>query len=220
MTKKVLSLILTLIIAATVFTGCAVFTQDKGEEATLKSDSDSITVKNDFSFIDEQLSNAQEAKSAGTNDAFQKNIQNPEIDIASYYGADDITVEYSEKIEKTLSVKTSGSVTLNSEVKDVILLDAARGFTANAKADSIIVKGTEITCEIKSETGALYIMGKDCVVNVHNSNIAKIFARNSTAVINNYSDAGFDVTLTNGTKVTVEKGKSYDVKNNIIREAD
>lgn len=220
MTKKVLSLVLFLLIAASVFSGCTSLNEQKGEEATQKSDSDSAVVKDDFLFAEEQISSAEAAKSAGTIDAFRKLLSNPDVNVASFNGADDITVSEEAYIDKTVAIKTAGTVSINSPVASVVLIDAPKGVTLNAKADSIIVEGVGITCDLNTETGSVYIIGKDCVINIRNEDISKILVRNSTAVINNFSESDIEVTLTNGTKVTVSAGKAYDVKNNLIREAD
>lgn len=219
MTKKILSLIFACVLLVSVFSGCSLL-KDKGEEATLKSDSDSASVKEDISFADEQIAKANSAKSAATADAFNKNLLNPEINVVSFYGASSITIEHSEKLEKTVSIKTPDTVTINSPVSSVVLLQADKGFTANAKVDSIIIEGEGITCDLKNETGSVYITGKDCTVNIHEGSVEKVLVRNSTAIITNYSDNSIEVTLTNGTKVTVEKNKTYDVKPNLIRRAD
>ncbi len=219
MTKKALSLIFVCLLFAALLSGCNLI-KDKGEEATLKSDSDSVNIKDDFSHIDEQISAAESAKSAATTEAFNKNLLNPEIKVVSFYGTDNVTIEHSEKIDKTVSIKTPGTVTVSSPVSNVVLMQADKGFTANAKADSIVIEGTGITCDLKHETGAVYITGKDCTVNIHEGSVEKILVRNSTAIITNYSDNNIEVTLTNGTKVTVEKNKTYDVKPNLIRRAD
>lgn len=219
MTKKILSLIFACVLLVSVFSGCSLL-KDKGEEATLKSDSDSASVKEDISFADEQIAKANSAKSAATADAFNKNLLNPEINVVSFYGASSITIEHSEKLEKTVSIKTPDTVTVNSPVSSVVLLQADKGFTANAKVDSIIIEGEGITCDLKNETGSVYITGKDCTVNIHEGSVEKVLVRNSTAIITNYSDNSIEVTLTNGTKVTVEKNKTYDVKPNLIRRAD
>ncbi len=219
MTKKILSLIFACVLLVSVFSGCSLL-KDKGEEATLKSDSDSASVKEDISFADEQIAKANSAKSAATADAFNKNLLNPEINVVSFYGASSITIEHSEKLEKTVSIKTPDTVTVNSPVSSVVLLQADKGFTANAKVDSIIIEGEGITCDLKNETGSVYITGKDCTVNIHEGSVEKVLVRNSTAIITNYSDNSIEVTLTNGTKVIVEKNKTYDVKPNLIRRAD
>lgn len=218
MTKKVLAIIFASMLLITMFSGCTL--KDKGEEATFKSDSDSADIKQDFSHIEEQLSDANGSKAVGTTDAFISNLLNPEIRVASFYGANDITIEHTEKIDKTVSIKTLGTVTVNSPVSNIVLLQADKGFTANAKVDSILIEGTGITCDLKNETGAVYITGKDCKVNIYEGSVQKVLVRNSTAIITNYSENSIEVTLTNGTKVVVEKNKTYDVKPNLIRRAD
>lgn len=219
MTKKALSIILVLVLSVSVFTACSVFT-DKGEEATFKSDSDSVNISEDFSLTDEKLSKAKDAVSVATNDAFQKNLLNPEIKIASFYGTADIVIENEAKIEKTVSLRTTGSVSVNSPVESIVLLDTAGGFSANAEIDSVIVEGQSIVCDINSSVGTVSVIGKDCTVNINKGTISKIIVRNSTAVINNFTNDTVEVTLTNGTKVSVEKNKSYIVKDNLIKEAD
>lgn len=219
MTKKALSIILVLVLSVSVFTACSVFT-DKGEEATLRSDSDSVNIAEDFSLTDEKLSKAKDAVSVATNDAFQKNLLNPEIKVASFYGTADIVIENEAKIEKTVSLRTTGSVSVNSPVESIVLLDTAGGFSANAEIDSVIVEGQSIVCEINSSVGTVSVIGKDCTLNINKGTISKILVRNSTAVINNFTENTVEVTLTNGTKIAVEKNKAYIVKDNIIKEAD
>ena len=219
MTKKALSIILVLILSAAVFTSCSLFT-DKGEEATFRSDSDSVNIAEDFSLADEQISKAKDAISVATDKAFQKNLLNPEIKVASFYGADSITIENDAKIEKTVSLRTTGAVNINSPVESVVLLEAAGGFSANAEIDTIAVDGQSVVCDINSSVGTVTIIGKDCTVNINKGTVSRIIVRNTTAVINNFTNDTVEVTLANGTKVSVEKNKAYFVKDNLIKEAD
>ena len=132
----------------------------------------------------------------------------------------DIVIENETKIEKTVSLRTTGSVSINSPVESVVLLEASGGFSANAEVDSVAVVGQSVVCSINSSVGTVSVTGKDCTVNINKGTVSKIIVRNSTAVINNFTNDTVEVTLTNGTKVSVEKNKSYIVKDNLIKEAD
>ncbi len=213
MIKKLLSALIIAVAVISVFTAC---TKDEGVPATQISDSDSAHLQELFPYFDSQLEKAQSAKSTGTSDAFQKALTNPDTSAAAYYGTEDITIDLPEHSDKTVSIRTSGKLTLDSTVASVVILAADGGFYANAKADSIIIKGDGIKAELDSPVGTVYVTGKDAELFIKNEEIEKVIAGNSTAVIHNISGNAVQVTLMNGTKVTVDDNQTYKVKENVL----
>ncbi len=213
MIKKLLSIILITVTVACILTSC---TAAKEETATQLSDAEAEKLSEDFSFFNTQLSRAESAKNTATNDAFQSVLINPDTSMAAYYGAEDITIALPEHSEKTVSIRTSGSFTLESSVASIVLLGVSNGFTANAKADSILIKGDDIRAELNAPTGTVYITGKNAEIFINNNEIDKLIAGNTTALIHNLSDEAISVTLMNGTKITVNKNQTYHVQDNTL----
>ncbi len=213
MIKKLVSNVLIAVAVMSIFAAC---TQNEGEIATQINDNDSVNLHEDFSYVDSQISKAESAKSTATNDAFQKVLTNPETSMAAYYGTEDITVELPEHSDKTISIRTTGTFTLESSVASLVILGADGGFTANAKADSIIIKGENIKAELNSPSGTVYISGKNTELFINNNEIQKVIAANTTAVIHNLSDKAIQVTLMNGSEVTVNSNQTYTVKDNVL----
>ena len=213
MIKKLLSITLITVTVICILTAC---TPSKGETATQISDPDAPLLQEDFSYFNSQLTKAESAKNTATNDAFQSVLVNPETSMAAYYGTEDIIIALPEHSDKTVSIRTSGSFTLDSTVTSVVLIGVGKGFTANAKADSIIIKGDDIKAELNSATGIVYILGKNAEVFVKNNEIEKVIAGNTTALIHNLSDKEISVTLMNGTKVIVSKNQTYHVQDNTL----
>ncbi len=212
MTKKLLSIVLTAIAVISTLTACT----PKEETATQISDEDSVKIQEDFSFINSEIEKAENAKSTATNDAFQQVLTNPDTSMASYYGTEDITVDLPEHSTKTISIRTTGTFTLESTVASVVVIGADGGFTANAKADSIIFKGENIKAELNSPTGTVYISGKNTELTVKDDEVQKIIIGNNTAIIHNLSKKPIELTLMNGTKVTVSKNQTYSAKDNVL----
>ncbi|MBR3768057.1 MAG: hypothetical protein IKL10_07460 [Clostridia bacterium] len=212
MNKKILSLIFVIIFTVFAFSACK---EDEGEPATQQSDSDSVLIKEDFSFIDGQIEKAEEAKAVTTLEDFQTILSAPITKIASYEGSEDITINQSDYIDKTVVINTAGVVSVDSTVNSIVLSEAGNGFTANAKVDNIVIKGSDITADLKSDVGDVYVEGKNAVVNIHGG-ISKILLRNATATVNNLSSESIDITLVNGTKITLSKNHTYLIEDNII----
>ncbi|MBQ2758293.1 MAG: hypothetical protein IJO68_01570 [Clostridia bacterium] len=198
------------------FSGCNSLFTTKGEEATIKSDADSDNIKEVYDKIEEQLSVSENSKSVATSEAFSKVLTNQETSAAAYNGTENIIIKHDAPIEKTVTIKTVGSVTISSAVSTVVLERASDGFNAEAKTENIIINGTDITADINAEVDCIYIIGKNAVLNINDPSVSKIIARNSTAIINNHTDTDVFVTLTNGTKVTVPSKHYYEVQNNLI----
>lgn len=213
MIKKILSILLIAVAVTSIFAAC---TKNEGVPATQISDSDSVKLHENFSELNEQIEKAESAKNTGTNDAFQKALTNPDTSAAAYYGTEDITINLSEHSEKTVSIRTSGKLTLESTVSSLVILAADDGFTANARADSIIIKGDGIKAVLCSPAGTVYVSGKNAELFIKNEKIEKVIAGNTTAVIHNISGSDIQVTLMNGTKVTVSNNQTYNVKENSL----
>lgn len=213
MSRKLTSLIIIVLTLVTVFVSCK--TSPVPETPSQKSDEDSLTLKNDFDTMSEQASISQSAKAVISATEFEKLLSDEERNAVAYYGTEDITVAVNEYTDKTLSVKTTGSLTLNSPVKSVVAESVPKGITLNAKADSLLINGSDITTDVKSDTGSIYIEGKNAVVNV-SAVVEKIVTVNSTAVIVNSTENELSVFLANGTKVIVPANSTYSVKTNEI----
>ncbi len=216
MYKKLLSTALILILTLSLFSSCKGTV--KGEDATIKSDIEAETVVEQHSFAQEEISNASEAKTVGTASSFNSLLTNPDVNVASYKGSEDISIINEEYIDKTVAIDTIGSVSIDCPVKSVVLFGAAGGVTLNEKTDSIIIKGEDVTLDVMCETGSIYIEGKNAVVNVKNADVGTITARNVTSVIKNHTDSDITVTLTNGAKVTVGAKLTYVTKDNFLQE--
>lgn len=213
MTKKLFCLFLPVIFAFCIFSACN--TSSAGEPATMLSDGDSEKVQEAHSFLNEQKEKSESSKSVGTYDAFSNVLLNPQTSAAAYKGTQDITIKENEYIDKTVTVNTTGAVSLESPVNTLVLTLADGGFSAKAKADNIIISGIGINAEIRSETGNIFIDGKDAVLTIYEKT-ENIFVKNSTAKIHNLSDDNTYVTLVNGVKVLVLPKNTYNVKDNTI----
>ena len=218
MTKKHIALFLTLIVLAGSFTACKKEETPAPETATQSSDTESATIHNSFEHVDEQVSIAGSTSSVSSSKDFDKNIMDPQRKSVAYYGAEDIVIKSEEYINKTLSIKTIGKLTLDSAVYSVVVEEAGKGVAVNAKADSIILHGDNLNTEITAETGNIYIEGKNAVVTISAGTVQYIYIRNVTAVIVNNSDSAVTVILTNGTKVIVDAAHTYNVKTNEITQ--
>ncbi|MBE6716060.1 MAG: hypothetical protein E7573_03980 [Ruminococcaceae bacterium] len=213
MYKRIFACIITAVLCLSIFTACKA---PEGEQATLGSNDEAATVKNTIEDAEELISIAEEANATATPEAFNNALSNPDLHAAAYYGPHDITIAESEHIAKTVSVKTTGKVELNSSCDAMVLLAADGGFTANAEAGKIILKGENINADIKYDCGEIYISGKNATLHIHSGTVTQVTARNTTAVICNHTDTPVKVVLTNGSSVTVEGGHNYQLKDNLI----
>lgn len=213
MIKKIAKIIVALLICAFLFTACN--KEKAGEEATIMNSSDSAFIHEDYSFISEQLSVADSSKPVASEKKLYELINNPSLSAVLYNGTEDISLNHTEYIDKTIIIKTGGSLTVESPVKTLIAEEINGSFSVTSKIDNIILKGTEITVDIKSDTGSVYIEGKNATVNI-SAKTDKVFAHNVMSVINNYSDNDVTVTLANGTITSVAPQKSYNVYENLI----
>ena len=205
-------LILALIVA--LFSCC----QAPPEAATQISDGDSAHIKEDFDTIASKLSEAESATAVNDTASFSEQLESSDPDIISYEGNDDIIIASADAAGKAVSINTTGSVSLDSPVETLILNGAANGFTANAKACSIVLQGTGITADLNSETGTVLVKGKDITVNVRNSSVEKLIVISISAIVNNLTEADIFVTLANGTKVTVPANHTYRLSDNTIQK--
>lgn len=215
MKRKLSAAVLILMLIACVFTCC---NESVPEEATQISGNEPIDIKEELSLIEEHLSSTESAKSTENSTEFTSLLKDPDVASVSYFGTEDITIKHTDNTEKTIAVSTTGSLTLNSEVEALVVNAADNGFTAKAKADSLILKGNNITAEIRSETGSIYVEGKDIILDIKNGDISKILVRNNTAIINNRSRSTVFITLTNGAQVQLDAGFTYKVKENTIQK--
>ena len=205
-------LILALIVA--LFSCC----QAPPEAATQISDGDSAHIKEDFDTIASKLSEAESATAVNDTSSFSEQLESSDPDIISYEGNDDIIIASADAAGKAVSINTTGSVSLDSPVETLILNGAANGFTANARAESIVLAGSGITAELSSEAGTVLVKGKDITVNVRNSSVEKLIVVNVTAIVNNLTEADIYVTLANGTKITVPANHTYYISDNTLQK--
>lgn len=220
MYKKIISVFLIIITALSIFCSCK-----KNEETattdsvtpTQYSDGDAYTIGSDYAHLNEQESLAASTKNTSTIDEFNRIVADPERKAAGYYGAGDIELNYSGYTEKTLTIKTTGTVTVNSPVYSVIV-EEAKEIALNARLDSLIVNAASLAVNVNSATGVIYVKGKDITLNVYDSNTEKILLNNSTAVVVNYTEQDITVTLTNGTKVTVTAYCTYFTATNELKQ--
>ena len=214
MTKKLLSALAVLSALVILFTSCKL-TEPKGEPVTLINNGETINTKEISEFVNDQTYLADNANKQKSKNKFFELFSNSMAKAASYEGTDDININHTEYIDKTIIVSTTGTVELTTPVKSLVLENVGGAFTALAKADSIIINGSSITADIKYETGSIYVEGKDAVVNVYKKT-ENVFAHNVSVIINNLSDAPLTVTLTNGTQTLIESQKSYNVYENLV----
>lgn len=213
MTKKFFIIFLTVIMTLCIFNACTSIPE--GEPATMISDGDSVKIQEAHSFVEAQKAKSESSKSVASGDAFSSVLKNTDTSAASYKGVEDILIKESEYIDKTVTVNTTGSVTLESPLNTLVLTLADGGFSAKAKADNIIISGEAIKAEIKSETGNIYIDGKDADLTIYEKTDS-ILVKNSTAKIHNLSDENTYITLVNGVKVLLQPKNTYNVKDNTI----
>lgn len=220
MDKKKILIIVSAVIAVLALCAAIIALSggDDGKE-DVTDDTSVVTTEKDHApvaDIEEMISFADEARSTGTLDAFKKVLGNEDAGVASYNGTDDIIISEEEHINKIVKVKTSGKVELNSTVASLMITDAPKGLTVNAKADSIIINGNSVIADINSDTGSIYIKGKDVKLNIREGKTENIIVGNSTAVIYNHSDDDVLVTLVNGATRIIEKKHTYQVKEDLI----
>lgn len=213
MSKKIICTVLSVILLTFVFSSC----KDTGKSQTpsQKSDEDTLTVGDDFEFMSEQAALSDAAKAAGALSEFNKLLSDADRTVAAYYGADDVTLGENDYSGKTVSVNTTGSLTVNSAVESIVAENANKGITVNAYVKSLLIRGENITVDVTADTGSIYIEGKNATINV-SEKLEKIVTVNSTAVIVNKSENDLSVYLANGTKVTVPAKNTYLVKPNEI----
>ncbi len=215
MKRKIIAAVLSVTVIMALFSCC----QSPPEPATQLSDKDSLHIKNEFDALEGKLSEAENATAAKDTDSFSEQLKNSDAKIISYEGAEDILIDSESISDKTVTVSTAGSVTLASPVNSLIVKAAERGFTSKARAENIILEGSNITAEIKSETGTVFIKGKDITLNVRTSAIEKIIAVNVSAKVNNLTDDDSFVTLANGAKITVPAKHIYSLADNTIQKS-
>lgn len=109
-------------------------------------------------------------------------------------------------------------MTLSSPVDTLIIGGADKGFTAEARAESIILEGNGITAEIRSATGVILVKGKNITVNVSNSSVEKLIVINVSTKVNNLTDEDIKVTLANGAKITVPAKHVYNTNDNTVQK--
>ena len=131
------------------------------EPATQISDGDSAKINEDFDTMESKLSEAETATAVNNTDSFAVLLESSDKNVISYEGSDDIAIASENIAEKTVTISTTGSVSLDSRTGTLIVNGAEKGFTANARAESIILAGNGITADIKSETGTILVQGKD-----------------------------------------------------------
>ncbi len=214
MRKKITAAVIILTLVLTLLS-CR---QAPPEPATQQSDSDSMHIREEFAAMESQLSAAETVSSVNSPEAFNEELGKAEQRNISYEGNENIAINTGSNSDKIVSVKTSGSVSLDSPVNTLIINGADKGFTANAKADTVIFAGSSVTADIKSETGTVLVKGKDVTLNINNSNIEKLVVLNVYTTVNNLTEEEIAVTLANGTKVIVPAGNTYNVKDNTLQK--
>ena len=220
MNKKIISAVLIAITVMSIFCACK---NDKDETTTVQpipskiSDEDSYTIGNEFENVNEQESVASATKSVATADEFNRLLNDPERTAVGYYGSQDIEISDTDYIEKTLSIKTMGTITVNSPVFSIVT-EAAKSIEINAKTDMLIVNAKDTAVNVHADTGSIVIKGTNITVNVYGGNAEKILINNSTAVVVNNTDYEITVTLTNGTKITVPSYYTYTTKTDELKQ--
>ena len=213
MKRKISVAILILALMLTLFS-CR---QAPPEPATQLSDKDSVHLKEDFDELGGKLSEAETAEAASDTASFETQLTDNNSAVVSYEGSEDIQIDGENTSAKTVTINTTGSISLSSPVEALIVSGADGGFTADARAESIILEGDGITADIKSETGTVLVNGKNVTVNVRNSAIEKIIVVNTTAKVNNITDDDVTVMLANGAKVSVPARNTYNVSDNTLQ---
>lgn len=218
MKKKIFSLFVAVLCIISVFSACKKQAETHAPEtASQISDSEAKDIGKDFISIAEQESLADTATPVASSDAFDSQAANPERKAVSYYGAEDLELSFDAYADKIFSIKTVGSVTVSSPVFSLIL-EEAKALVLNAKADNVTIKASDINTDIKSATGNICIKGKNVTLSVYNGSIDSILINNSTAVIKNFTDTPFNVTLTNGSKISIPAYHTYLTKTNEIKD--
>ena len=213
MKRKISVAILILALMLTLFS-CR---QAPPEPATQLSDKDSVHLKEDFDELDGKLSEAETAEAASDTASFETQLTDNNSAVVSYEGSEDIQIDGENTSDKTVTINTTGSIILASPVEALIVDGAGGGFTAEARAESIILEGDGIIADIKSGTGTVLVNGKNVTVNVRNSAIEKIIVVNTTAKVNNITDDDVTVMLANGAKVSVPARNTYNVSDNTLQ---
>ncbi len=213
MKKRVSAAVLLLTLIMTLFS-CR---QAPPEPATQQSDKDAPHIREDFDVLESKLSEAESAKAENNTLSFSEQLSSGDTDVVFYEGSEDIIIDSADTAGKTITVTTSGSVTLSSPVDTLILGGADKGFTAGARAESIILNGNNITADIKSSTGTILVKGKDVTVNV-TAAVEKLLIINVSAEINNLTGEDIKVTLANGAKITVPAKHIYNASDNTVQK--
>lgn len=215
MNKKFFSVIIALVTAISLFSGCN--RQETPESTTdAGTTASGVTIENPIVHAEEQLSAAKAAKAVGTPKAFGELLCNEKTSLAAYNGPDDIIISADSHTEKTAAIKTVGRVELKSSIYSLVIIDAPGGLCVNARAESIILDGEDITADINNDTGIIYVNGKNTVLNINDGSTDNIFIRNTTAVIYNRTKEDLTVTLTNGDTRTVPGNHTYKVREDLI----
>ena len=214
MKRKISAAILLLTLMMMLFS-CA---QPPSEPATQLSDKDSAQIKDDFDLLEGKLSEAESLKTENNTASFSAQLSDQSSDAVAYNGSEDITIDSAEASGKTVTVTTTGSVTLSSPVDTLIIGGADKGFTAEARAESIILEGNGITAEIRSATGVILVKGKNITVNVSNSLVEKLIVINVSTKVNNLTDEDIKITLANGAKITVPAKHVYNTNDNSVQK--
>lgn len=214
MKRKISAAILLLTLMMMLFS-CA---QPPSEPATQLSDKDSAQIKDDFDLLEGKLSEAESLKTENNTASFSAQLSAKSSDAVAYNGSEDITIDSAEASGKTVTVTTTGSVTLSSPVDTLIIGGADKGFTAEARAESIILEGNGITAEIRSASGVILVKGKNITVNVSNSSVEKLIVINVSTKVNNLTDEDIKVTLANGAKITVPAKHVYNTNDNTVQK--
>lgn len=220
MKKRIISAFLILLIALSIFCACKKEDAETTTDSVIPSkisDEDSYTIGNDFQHINEQEAAAASTKGVATTDEFNKLVNDPDRVSVGYYGAQDIDLNYDDYVEKVLTIKTVGAVTVNSPVSSVIV-EEANNIDINAKADSLIVNAKDVSVNVNADTGSIFVKGTNVTVNVYSGYAQKILLNNSTATVVNNTEQDITVTLTNGTKVTVSSYHTYFVKTDELKQ--
>lgn len=225
MKKKIITGSIVSVATGILIALCIVFLSNKDNTETTTepviasqiSDGDSAKIGNDFAHINEQESVGASTNHVATADEFYKITDAPDRISAGYYGVQDITLSFDDYIDKTLTIKTTGIIAVNSPVFTVIA-EAAEKIDINAKADSVIVEASDTVVNINAQTGSVFVRGKNVTVNVYAGFAEKLILNNTSTVVVNNTEADFAVTLTNGTKVTVPSYYTYFVKTNELKQ--